>query len=44
MITKTNTYKIKHKPNTKMFVRDYDNLILRKSKQIMNTNSELTKC
>jgi hypothetical protein len=44
MITKTNTYKIKHKPDANMFVRDYDNLILRKSKQIMNTNSELTKC
>lgn len=43
MITKIYANKIKHQSNIKMFVWGYNNLIESKSKQVMNTNSKLTK-
>ena len=38
MITKIDTNKIKHEPNTNMCVWDYYNLIENKSKQIIKIN------
>jgi hypothetical protein len=43
MITKIYANKIKHQSNIKMFVWGCNNLIESKSKQVMNTNSKLTK-
>jgi hypothetical protein len=44
MIIKINTHKIEHQTNITMFVGDYDNLIERKTKQVIKFNSQSTKC
>jgi len=44
MITKINAHKIKHQPNTKTFVWDYNNLIKFKIKQIIKVSSKSINC
>ena len=42
MITKIDDWKIKHQPNTDMFILDRDNLIKGETKPIIKLNFQLT--